>query len=172
MNIQKKLDYPYYSKIDLDATSQGTFFKTTGPNSKTNITSSQQFDRTALVTMFMITMNAMKTDHTAWTTADLDLLNRMITQSWINFEKNGGERVAQYPLTAFLATVYKSGTDSNFDISKSVTGSKMLNIPALIPGGQSIAATLNWDSGLNLTGLTAEMIIWGPTDRTVATETP
>ena len=57
---------------------------------------------------------------------------------------------------------------SAYDITQSLRGMYKLNQPILIPGGQTINFTINWATPLDLTGITAELVLYGILDRTKA----
>lgn len=169
MNIQQILDYPIWSKVALNNSGLARFFATPGPSADSGIDAALQIDKSALFTMHMLEINLMQTDGAPITAANQIVIAQAIKNVWINFTKNGGERIGRWSLSNLLAAPQEIITSGGYDLTRTVKGQKILNVPADIPGGQSLEFTLNWPSTVNLTGITAEAVLYGVFDRTKAT---
>lgn len=169
MNIQQVLDYPIWSKVDLNATGTARFFTVPGPSAISGIDAALQIDKSCLFTMHMLEINLMQTDGAPIDVANQITISQAIKNVFINFTKNGGERVGRWSLSNLLATPQEIVTSGGYDLTRTVKGQKILNIPADIPGGQSLEFTFNWPSSVDLTGITAEAVLYGVFDRTKAT---
>lgn len=167
--IVSVLDYPYWSTVAPVSTGQLSFFSTGGAISASNgIDTALQLDKTALFVMEMLQVTVQTEDGAAFVAADLALIGGLIRSGWINFTKNGGQRVGRWPISSFLSFPQAILTSGGYDLANSVRGAIKLNTPADIPGGESLEVTLNWPATLNLNGLEVSLKLYGLTYRTLA----
>jgi len=163
------LDYPYWSTVVPTTTGQSTFFSTGGAITAANgIDTALQLDKTALFVMEMLQLTVQSDDGAALVIADLGIIGKLIRSGWIDFKKNGGQRVGRWPVSSFLSFPQVVTTSGGYDLTKSVSGAVMLNTPADIPGGESLEVTLNWPSTVDLTGIEVSLKLYGKTYRQVA----
>ena len=167
--IISKLDYPYWSTVSPAATGQLTFFAAGGGITAANgIDTQLQLDKTALFVMEMLQLTVQSDDGAPLAAADLTSIGRLIRSAWINFTKNGGQRVGRWPVSQFLSFPFTIVTSGAYDIQKSVFGFVKLNTPADIPGGESLEVTLNWPTTVDLTGIDVNLKLLGTTYRQLA----
>ena len=167
--ITSRLDYPYWATVSPAATGQLTFFAAGGGITAANgIDTQLQLDKTALFVMEMLQVTVNSDDGAPVAIADLTPVNRLIRSAWINFTKNGGQRVGRWPLSQFLSAPLLLVTSGGYDLSKSVMGFVKLNTPADIPGGESLEVTLNWPTTVDLTGIEVNLKLLGTTYRQLA----
>lgn len=163
------LDYPYWSTVAPTTQGQLTFFGTGGAITSSNgIDTALQLDKTALFVMEMLQLTVNTDDGAPVAAADLTAIGRAIRSAWINFTKNGGQRVGRWPVSAFLAMPQAIITSGGYDLTPSVRGVVKLNTPADIPGGESLEVTLNWPATIDLTGIEISLKLYGLTYRTLA----
>ena len=167
--IISKLDYPYWSTIAPTTTGQLTFFAAGGGITAANgIDTQLQLDKTALFVMEMLQLTVTSDDGAPLAAADLMPLGRLIRSAWINFTKNGGQRVGRWPVSQFLSSPQAIVTSGGYDIHKSVFGFVKLNTQADIPGGEALEVTLNWPTTVDLTGIEVNLKLLGTTYRQLA----
>jgi len=118
--------------------------------------------------MEMLQLTVNTDDGAPVAAADLTAIGRAIRSAWINFTKNGGQRVGRWPVSAFLAMPQAIITSGGYDLTPSVRGVVKLNTPADIPGGESLEVTLNWPASIDLTGIEISLKLYGLTYRTLA----
>jgi len=170
-NIQQVLDTPIYSKVDLDASGSVRFFNVAGPSAAAAIDSANQIDKDARFTVHQIGLNLLRTSAGAIREAQLEIMANVIRFAFLLFQKNGQEKVWQQSVSALLSqpnTTTAAPTVSGYDISASTRGMYRLNQPIVVPGGQTINFTMNWATPLDLSGITAELVLYGILDRTKA----
>ena len=167
--IKSKLDYPYWSAVT--PTTQGTlsFFIAGGAISSINgIDSQGQLDKTALFVMEMLGLTVTSDDGAPLAAADLAKIGLLVRSGWINFTKNGGQRVGRWPVSSFLTFPQAIITSGGFAADRNVMGFVKLNTPADIPGGETLEVTLNWPATVDLTGIDVKLTLYGNTYRQLA----
>ena len=167
---QQRLEWTLYSKAALGTTGSVRFFNAAGPSESNNIDSPSQIDKSASFEMHYLGINMFPTDGSAWITANVTLLALAIATSYIMFRKNGNELVYSTSLSSLLALpqTAPAAAAPAYDISKSVMGKVKMNVPILIPGGQSLNVTIETKAATTLTNLSAELVLYGILDRTKA----
>ena len=167
--IKSQLDYPYWAAVT--PTTQGTlpFFLTGGAITATNgIDTQGQLDKTALFVMEMLQLTVTSDDGNPLGAADLTAIGRMIRSGWINFTKNGGQRVGRWPVSAFLTFPQAIITSGGYAADRSVMGFVKLNTPADIPGGETLEVDLKWPATVDLSGIEVKLTLHGITYRQLA----
>lgn len=170
-SAQLKLEWTLYSKVALGTTGSVRAFSVAGPSELANIDAGNQIDKSALFTCHYLGINMFPTAGNPWVTADVTLLALAIATSYIMFRKNGNELVYSTSLSSLLALpqTAPAAAAPAYDISKSTMGKVKLNVPIEIPGGQSLNVTIDTKAATTLTGLSAELVLYGILDRTKAT---
>lgn len=168
--IQQTLEYTYYSKAALGTTGSARFFNAAGITELNNIDSPSQLDKGCLFKMHYLGINMFPTAGNSWVTADVTLLALAIATSYIQFKKNGGELIYSTSLSSLLAMpmTAPAAAAPAYDISKSVMGKVKMNRPIDIPGGQTLNVTIDTKAATTLTGLSAELVLFGILYRTKA----
>lgn len=168
--IQQVLDTPIYSKVDLDASGSVRFFNVAGPSAAAAIDSPNQIDKDAKFTVHQIGLNLLRTAAGGILDAQLVVIAAVIRNTFLLFQKNGQEKVWQQSTSALLSqpNTTAAAAVAGYDISPSLRGMYKLNQPIVIPGGQTINFTMQWATPLDLTGITAELVLYGILDRTKA----
>lgn len=170
--LQTRLDLPLWFKANLDASKKVAFYTTPGLNNLSSINQALTIDKTAQYTCEEIQIAVLRTvanppTTAAWDAASIELLSKMIAQTWFNFLKNGREYVWSCAAASMLATPTPLGAEG-FDISKSVLATYKLQEPIIIPGGQAINITQEWEATQDFTGLAVQFTMFGILDRDIA----
>lgn len=167
--IKSVLDYPYWASVAPTTAGTATFFLAGGAISAANgIDTQGQLDKTALFVMEMLQLTITSDDGAPLAAADLTAIGRLVRSGWINFTKNGGQRVGRWPVSAFLTFPQAIITSGGYAIERSVMGFVKLNEPADIPGGETLEVALNWPTSVDLTGIEVKLTLHGKTYRQLA----
>lgn len=163
------LDYPYWSQVTPTTAGTAAFFTTGGAITAANgIDTALQLDKTALFVMEMLQLTVTSDDGAPIAAADLTPLGRLIRSGWIQFTKNGGQRVGRWAVSQFLTFPQAIITSGGYALDRSVMGALKLNTPADIPGGESLEVSLNWPTTVDLTGIDVKLTLFGLTYRQLA----
>lgn len=173
--LQTRLDLPLWFKANLNASKKVAFYTVPGLNNISSINQALTIDKTAQYTCEAIQIAVLRTiaeppTTAAWDAASVELLSKMIAQTWFNFLKNGREYVWSCAAASLLATPtpIPGGATSGWDISKSVQATYTLAEPIIIPGGQALNITQEWEATQDFTGLAVQMTMFGILDRDIA----
>lgn len=173
--LQTRLDLPLWFKANLNASKKVAFYTTPGLNNISSINQALTIDKTAQYTCEAIQIAVMRTiadppGTSAWDSASIELLAKMITTTWFNFLKNGREYVWSCAASSLLSVpVYHPvAPTTGYDISKSVQATYTLAEPIIIPGGQALNITQEWEATQDFTGLAVQMTMFGILDRDIA----
>lgn len=173
--LQTKLDLPLWYKAKLDASKKVQFYKTPGLNNISSIDQALTIDKTAQYTCDQIQISIMRSfdgaGPFAWDPPTIELLAKMISQTWFSFLKNGREYVWSIAAASLLkvpAAITAGPPATVYDISPSVQAMYTLQEPIIIPGGQALNITQEWEEASDFTGLTSQFCMFGILDRDIA----
>lgn len=168
-NVQDVLDYEIYSKVPLTAAQSFRFFNENDQNADGNIDQPSVIDANADYMAHYLDVNLMTTAGTPLVDTDLDIISKILKETWINFQINTAAKVWIASLSSivkFPMATAAAGA-SAYDPRNIVNGTYKFNVPLLIPGGQNINVTLNRQTATNYSGITMELVLLGIVNRSL-----